>query len=145
MSWFVVENIEVCFFCHKSSDAIKTIQYRRKNVNWCRNCSFTVYNDYITECHFCYSDMYTEDEISPTAIISNCGEYCTDTNITNEYIKIGRKIMHENQLLFWCASTKCDLPHCKVKTCKWCKPGDSHICRKCGIIDSDHFTKDCPN
>ena len=109
MSWFVVENVEVCFFCNKSSDTLKTIKHLRKNVNWCRKCSFIVLNDYITECHFCYSDMYTEDHISPTATISECGKYCIDSNVSNNHIFIGKSIIYNNQNLYWC--NNCSLEH----------------------------------
>jgi len=46
-------------------------------------------------------------------------------------IKINNKIKSINQ------------NNCGVIGCKYCKPGEKHLCRNCGMKPSNHFTKDC--
>ena len=144
MSLFISEGNPKCFFCKRDS-ICKKIEYRGKYVLWCRSCSFVVENDYKKNCDFCNNEMYDENDINPSATLSDCGEYYIEGGMGSPIILKGRMIFHNGENKYWCASTTCTLPHCKVKTCKWCKPGDIHFCRKCGMIDSDHFTKDCPN
>lgn len=34
--------------------------------------------------------------------------------------------------------------NCAVNGCTFCKPGQSHYCRVCRTLGSDHFAHDCP-